>query len=318
MLSAGISEFAKEKEFSYTSGAKAYFSLVGAVYGEYKGCRMVLVHDSREFHQTCRIYVPAAKTEGLDYKLTRLIKKIIELPHVHGATVEDHCLCVEMHKKASPVQKADIETVADTISDFFTKNKILSGCCVCGASGANFIGLDDIPYFTCKACEDKLNDFALKTVEQKKKEPVRAASGAAGAFLLSLSGLLLWTVIVVTFGKLAAVAGYVIAFAAMKGFLLFKGRLTKGTSLLILGISLFTLLLSEYLSILILAAETLAKNGTHITTGGLFAHSLLALFSIIGLKDVLLGAVFVFVAWVIYLLGMFRKKKNSIGYTSDK
>ena len=76
MLSRGIGQFAKENNFQFTSGARAYFGMVGAAYGEYKGFRFTLVHDEREFHKVCRIYMPLAETEEFPSRVARLMEQM--------------------------------------------------------------------------------------------------------------------------------------------------------------------------------------------------------------------------------------------------
>lgn len=318
MLSRGIGQFAKENNFQFTSGARAYFGMVGAAYGEYKGFRFTLVHDEREFHKVCRIYMPLAETDEFHSRVERLKEQIRGARVVREIGLEKHMVWVDCWNKIGQIAPDAVEEILDAMVKAAKKLHLRPGCAVGGEPAARFIGYKDVPYYVSSACEDELCDLHAATTEKKAKLGTRFVRGIVGALLFSLIGLLLWCIMVGFLNKIAAVAGYVIIFGAMKGYLLFGGRLTKFSTAMLLVLSVVVLIASEFMSFIVLEMLAAAKAGAVGVDMMTFVRNASDAFKAGAMTDIFWGFAFIFAGWCVHLLGIYRKEQNSIGLSADE
>ncbi len=317
MLSRGIGQFAKENNFQFTSGARAYFGMVGAAYGEYKGFRFTLVHDEREFHKVCRIYMPLAETDEFQSRVQRLMEQTRGARVVREIGLEKHMVWVDCWNKIGQIAPDAVEQILDAMVKSAKKLHLRPGCAVSGDPSARFTGYKDVPYYVSPSCDDELSELHAATTEKKAKHGTRFLRGLVGALLFSLIGMVLWCIMVGFLNKIAAVAGYVIIYGAMKGYLLFGGRLTKFSTASLLILSVCVLAASEFLSFIVLEMLAAAKAGAVGVDMMTFVHNASAAFKAGAVTDIFWGFAFVFAGWCVHLLGIYRKEQNSIGYTSD-
>lgn len=316
MLSRAIGQFAKEHKFSYTSGARAYFGMVGAAYGEFEGFRFTLVHDEREAKKCCRIFMPVHHADGALLRAQKLCEHMLEKRLVRAAGVEDHTVWVDACRRFGQMNENELEYVMHEMTQYSRKHHLRPGCAVCGEPAAQFVGHEDVPYFACSTCRDKLDSLHGRTVERRALSSTHLLRGLAGALLFSLFGVILWCVLVGFFNKIAAVAGYVIIWGALKGYLLLGGRLTKGSSLCLLLLSVAMLVGAEYLSLVLVEMQLAAELNAAPPFVLYLQNAARALSGAV--MDLVWGFAFVFAGWCVHLLGMFRKTHNSIGYTSEE
>ena len=317
MLSRGIGQFAKENDFQFTSGARAYFGMVGAAYGEYKGFRFTLVHDEREFHKVCRIYMPLAETDEFHSRVERLMEQIRGARVVRAIGLEKHMVWVDCWNKIGQIAPDAVEEILDAMVKFAKKLHLRPGCAVSGDPAARFTGYKDVPYYVSSSCDNDLPELHAATTEKKAKQGTRFFRGIIGALLFSLLGLVLWCIMVGFLNKIAAVAGYVIIYGAMKGYLLFGGRLTKFSSAALLMLSVGVLVASEFLSFIVLEMLAAAKAGAVGVDMMTFVHNAAAAFKSGAVSDIFWGFAFVFAGWCVHLLGIFRREQNGIGLSSE-
>ncbi len=316
MLSQGIGRFAKENGFSFTSGARAYFGMVGAAYGEYKHLRFTLIHDARELHQTMRVYMPFAEAEGAGETAERLCRELAEIPAVRKAFVEEHCVCVDYWHKLGQEKPEQVADLLDRMTKYAHKYHLRPGCCVCGEPAADFVGYEDVPYYACGKCAGHLSDFHLSTTEKRKKEPLHALRGFLGALLFSLIGFLLWVVMVSFLGKIGGIAGYVIIYGALKGYQLFGGRLNRATAVGLLALSIAVMLFGQFVSVVLLEARAAIEAGASVSDAIIVKNAVALMLETGSIGDVVWGLAFVVAGWCVHLLGLFRKPHNSIGLES--
>lgn len=317
MLSRGIGQFAKENNFQFTSGAKAYFGMVGAAYGEYKGFRFTLIHDEREFHKVCRIYMPLAETEEFQSRVERLMEQLRGARVVREVGLEMHMVWVDCWNKIGQIAPDAVEEILDGMVKFAKKLHLRPGCAVSGSPAARFTGYKDVPYYVSESCDDQVPELHAATTEKKAKRGTRLLRGLVGAFLFSLFGLVLWCIMVGFINKVAAVAGYVIIYGAMKGYLLFGGRLTKVSCAVLLALSVGVLMAAEYLSIVVVMLLDAAKAGAVVVDVIKLFNTAAISFKTGATMDIFWGFAFIFAGWCVHLLGIYRKEQNSIGLSSD-
>ncbi|MBR3691777.1 MAG: hypothetical protein IKL89_03635 [Clostridia bacterium] len=318
MLSRGIGQFAKENQFQFTGGARAYFGMVGAAYGEYKGFRFTLVHDEREFHKVCRIYMPLAECEDFESRAQRLCADIRGGRVVREVGIEQHMIWVDAWNKIGQIAPDAVEEILDRMCKSAKKLHLHPGCAVCGSPAARFTGYKDVPYYTCEHCGSDLSALHANTTEKKAKRGTRLLRGLFGALLFSLFGLLAWCLMVGFLNKVAAVAGYIIIYGAMKGYLLFGGRLTKFSAVSLLVLSVAVLFGAEYLSLVVVEMLKAAEVGKGGLPMEIFLANAAKNFKTAAVMDIFWGFAFIFAGWCVHLLGVFRKEKNTMGIGAEE
>ena len=310
MLSRAIGEFGKENQFCFTSGARAYFGMVGAAYGDYKGFRVVLIHDARELHQVLRIHIALADCEDFNDRVGNVIPLIKEEKQVRDAYLCDHMLCILMWRKLGAVKTDELENALVSAIKALKKQKLHPGCSVCGAAGGDYVGHADVPYLACYDHAGDLSELHLLSTDRREKMPSHSLLGAIGSVFCSVPGILLWMGIFLFLQKIAAVAGYVIFYGTFKGYQLFKGKLSRLSALWMLLWSFIATIGAEFLSMLVVDIRAAGTFGAGVD----LAHVISETLSAGSLSDIFWGLAFILAGWCVHLLGMFRKPKNSIGF----
>lgn len=153
-------------------------------------------------------------------------------------------------------------------------------CPECGTEITNgrWLLINGIAFYLHDACAEKTKRTITETNENEKQEREGSyALGAVGALLGSLVGAVAWA-LVLNFGFVASVVGFVIGWLAEKGYNLLKGKQGKGKVVILIIAVILGVLLGTFASEMITAID-MVNNGEiyGITVGDVPALILLLL-----------------------------------------
>lgn len=118
-------------------------------------------------------------------------------------------------------------------------------CAECGAdaTGSGWYLIDGVAYRMHDSCAGNVQEAMNVELQQRKEEDTGSyASGALGAFLGAALGAALWAVIL-SFGYVASLVGFVIGWLAEKGYTLLRGKQGKGKLVILILAVIFGVLL---------------------------------------------------------------------------
>lgn len=134
--------------------------------------------------------------------------------------------------------KLNVQTVADLLSDFsqyLAGQGYYSTCAFCDKN-------DELGYTVqegrvmeaCPACHEKLEGI-LTDIKKEREQTGSYFSGAAGAVLGGIIGIIPW-VLIGLIGYVASISGMIMAFLTYKFYLLFKGKRGPGMLFIVIAV----------------------------------------------------------------------------------
>ena len=135
-------------------------------------------------------------------------------------------------------------------------------CCHnCGSGeGLAFADLNSDVLSLCAGCHSHIEDALRRKEDSDALLPNNYALGIVGAVVGALLGGAIWVGIGLL-GYLAAIASAAIAFFAVKGYLLLKGKLTRTAVVFICLICLAVFILAQFITMDIMLIKELIANG---------------------------------------------------------
>jgi len=165
-------------------------------------------------------------------------------------SLENSLLSVRLKEVLSPVTQEKMRNYLDHITTVLKEQKV-SGtghCFNCEQEvSTEKVLLNDILTPMCDDCYSKAVDAILQAERELETEDKNYPIGFLGALAGGIVGAIPW-IIVSSFGWFVGWLGFLIGKAALKGYTLCKGRLGKATPWIIAGVTVFCVLLAEFVS----------------------------------------------------------------------
>ncbi len=212
----------------------------------------------------------------------KLQKKEFKLVRI---SFDNTVLILKVKEGLTSISVEMLKDIINTVTKFLKEQQIAVGkhCIFCGKDNANKkIKITRIQYYMHQSCYDKAIEGIEKEKEKEGPKKDRGFLGALiGTFIISIPWILLgdysWFVGFITF---------LFASFAFKFYLMFNGKLTKNTKLLIALATIIVTIVSEIL-ILVINNITLSELFTNTNRELLLTLQLGLLMSIIGLLPIL-------------------------------
>ena len=127
--------------------------------------------------------------------------------------------------------------------------KYVTGCINCGRNDVdlNCYSISGYHHYLCEECITEIEEGFKTKQKDLNSQPVNAVPGTIGAFMFSLVGIILWSILQSN-GLYGWLSGVVIIFCAFKGYELFGQRLDKRGFITALVISGIMIILSNHLA----------------------------------------------------------------------
>lgn len=124
--------------------------------------------------------------------------------------------------------------------------------CHTGCSSTAFI--NNMPVCICDACYQKLEQQLYREEQEFEQADKYYGRGIIGAILGAMVGTIPW-IIVAYFGYLAAILGFLIGQASLKGYKLLGGVVSKATKWIILASIIIGLVFAQFVELLLIMAQ---------------------------------------------------------------
>lgn len=216
--------------------------------------------------------------------------------------------------------KSALEIILDKLAEYQVPG--VSHCSYCknafDGNRCQIVKIGNYAYGMHDACIRSLENEIVKNIDENKDKG-GIGSGVVGATLGAVVGAIPWAV-VYYFGWFVGWLGFVIGFAAKKGYELFKGRETKVKAAVIIIVTMLAVVLAEYATCVFVFWREVSADpelaSMHIPLSDIFSalnyaivndHELLTSMIV----DIALG-------WVFAGLGIYSTIKNIFTETSTK
>jgi hypothetical protein len=209
-----------------------------------------------------------------------------------------------------PIKKETLCAAMDFVVALFARHQLptTDSCAECHSrNGVSVYTSNTGAVAYCSSCHAKLRDalrLANVKYETEEKHYVR---GVAGATLLSLAGIIGWVVLAYYLNRVWAGMAFVFAFLANKGYDLFQAKRGKFTPVIIVGLNILSVIISNYATLLFI----LLRRGLGWSTAW---HALLTneKIAIVLRKEIAMSMALCALAWI-YLGYAYWKAHRNVG-----
>lgn len=242
MIFPRIRKIAKDNKFYKTSNI---------VFGKYRDYLFSL-GDGQGF-KLVNVLMEAVEEEKLlkiknDLEFLKNKKKISEV------IVEDGSIIVKIKEVILSASEKKIYFVMDTLVEALKKNNVewKEECFSCSTdqSELGYYNFDGEGVILCNYCYERV----IRDYEEEKKDFMyqekNYVSGAIGASIFSLGGVLAWVVLGYFFNRIALFVVLLITFLSMKGYDFFKGKPGPLTKWIITSINIIAIVVANYIIVI--------------------------------------------------------------------
>lgn len=267
--------------------------------------------DKTEKSLLTSVYVEGAEQKA---QLDTFLQSLSDQNQILSYSISNGVITVRLPFKSSNPDA--VEELALRMTDFFRQIKAQPSCSICNQPAHEaFTMVNDTVLMVCPHCQEGIESDIVQSEQEYALLPNRYFSGFLGALLGAFIGSLIW-VAIGALGFIAVLGGIAIAYGAIKGYTLFKGKATKFSAVIITLVCLLALIFAQFLSMDILVYREFASEG--ITFGEILPltfHMLTIFPELVGeyVKDTLIGLVFLAVGSYPYLKQLFKAAANPAG-----
>lgn len=216
------------------------------LYG-YQQSTFVIIHEDENNRICVSIKFPTDLDES-DIERIKSWEKDGYAKKVEKDTDDGTCMDLEFKSSNSDKIKEVLEDISGYIAEKYPEAKIQCYGKDCTETNIDIYELSGVPVPLCEKCAKEMEkDFEKANIEEEAA-PGNYLRGFLGASLFSIPGILV-SFIFIMLGKIAAIAGFVYYYLALKGYSWAKGKFDKIGVLIISVTSLLFVVIGTYISV---------------------------------------------------------------------
>ena len=222
-------------------------------YGQYKNFNISIsfFKEGNSINNLIKIYGDFSNPE-LSSKINNAYNELKINKYVKNLLI-NNSISVILSKPLGAIKSEEFELVLDKLHEAAGFSESVRNCEMCKnpENTRIVIASDRVePLCLCEKCYTELNAKYDKANLEMHYKPNNYLKGFLMGLLLSLFGVVLWILISLV-GFIAGIAGYVITYLMYLGYKKAGGKINKTTSVIIIVLSLFMVIVAEYFSIAI-------------------------------------------------------------------
>jgi hypothetical protein len=201
------------------------------------------------------------------------LKELVQNKKIAGFADKSGSIEITKNMPYGGFKTDDVEALLLYLAAIFANAGAVPVCYYCHESAGNsYAEHNGQALLMCWKCIEKFENEIHQSEEELKSVPNNYLRGILGALIGALLGVLLW-VVFGYLGRIAAIAGMAIAFCAIKGYAIMKGKTTPRAVLIICGISLVMMVLAQFISYDVLICKAIIAEGDLVDYGKLIRHT---------------------------------------------
>ncbi|SNR87545.1 hypothetical protein SAMN05446037_1001169 [Anaerovirgula multivorans] len=252
------------KQFKHFEENYGFQSDKKQAWGDYKGYQFAIGRYENNNNILTVFTALNFEDSSHEEKLNSILEGMVAKKEIQNYEINRGSLTIKKTKLFGRFPIKELESLLDNLVDVFQKIDAKPACFICNSEGKQkFARYNNIATTLCPICYTSISDNINEVMVEYQDIDNNYAFGTLGAILGALLGSIIW-VIISLLGYIASFAGFAIIVASVKGYLLFKGKITS-VSLWIIGLtSLTALILAQFVTLDIVFYRELTNAGFDI------------------------------------------------------
>lgn len=220
------------------------------VYGEYNGY-LFSAYDGNGYKAFTTTF-SNLDTDARD-KLLAYLEQNKKALKISEYTLEENTLIMTHSETIRSMKIEYMDNLIKNLTSFFINNEIPGKeiCYECHTPGSydNILVNDTLLLNMCSSCYNRMINRVAEYHEEPEFEDRNYIKGSIGAFLGGLIASIPWILVSYFFSLMASILGYLIGWAALKSYILFKGKIGKATPWIIGFITVFCVIIAQFIDL---------------------------------------------------------------------